>query len=87
MFIPDSQDKNLYNIYDINYYNIINNLKSGKIDFENIFFTVMDTVNKIIFYINNNFNLDDTLKKFYEKFKLFGGNNIKKIISYVKTIN
>ena len=86
MFIPDSQDKNLYYIYDINYYNIINNLKSGKINFENLFFNVMDTVNKIIFYINNNFNLDDTLKKFYEQFKLFGGNNIKNIISHVKAI-
>lgn len=86
IFIPDSEDKNLFYIYDINYYNVINDLKSGAINFENRFFNVKDTVNKIIFYIHNNFNLDDKLKKFYELFKLLGGNNTKKFILYMQKL-
>ena len=86
IFIPDSEDKNLSYIYNINYFNIINDFKKGRINFENIFFNINDTVNKIIFYININFNLDFKLKKFYEKFKLFGGNNIKNFILYLKKL-
>lgn len=42
--------------------------------------------NKIIFYIHNNFNLDDKLKKFYEQFELLGGNNSKKFILYMQKL-
>ena len=86
IFIPDSEDKNLSYIYNINYVNIINDLKKGRTNFENIFFNINDTVNKILFYININFNLDFKLKKFYEQFKLFGGNNIQNFILYLKKL-
>ena len=86
IFIPDFEDPNIYEIYNINYYNIINNLKNGSIKFENVFFNSKSTVNKIIYYINNNFKLDLKLIQFYEQFKLTGGNNIKNFIKYIKNI-
>ena len=86
IYIPDCEDPNLYQIYNINYYNIINNLKNGSRKFENIFFDIKSTVNKIIYYINNNFKLDLKLKQFYEQFNFIGGNNTNNFIKYVKNI-
>ena len=84
IFIPDCEDPNLYEIYNINYYNIINNLKNGSKIFENVFFNIKSTVIKIIYYISNNFQLDLKLKHFYDQFNLIGGNNINNFIKYVK---
>ena len=58
IFIPDCEDPNLYEIYNIHYFNIINGLRNGSRKFENIFFNIKTTINKIIYYINNNFILD-----------------------------
>jgi CDP-glycerol glycerophosphotransferase (TagB/SpsB family) len=87
IFIPDSEDPNISYIYDENYYNIINCLKNGTINFENRFFKVSDTIEKIIFYINHNFTLESKMKKFYSKFNLMGGNNTKDLINYLKHLN
>jgi hypothetical protein len=86
IFIPDCEDPNLYEIYNIHYFNIINDLKNGSRKFENIFFNIKTTINKIIYYINNNFKLDLKLKQFYEQFNLNGGNNTNNFIEYVKNI-
>ena len=86
IFIPDSEDNNLSNIYTEAYYNIIKCLKNGTINFKNRYFSVNSTVKKIIYYINNNFIVDHSLKKFYDKFNLSGGNNIKGFIMYLKNI-
>ena len=83
IYIPDSDDINIKERYSKNYYNIINNLKKGKIYFENKFFNIQKVINKIMYYINNNFKLDIKLKKFYNKFKLKGGNNIKYFVDYL----
>ena len=87
IFIPDSEDPNLYQIYNIHYYNIINNFKNGSRKFENVFFNVNNTANKIIYYINNNFNLELKLQQFYEQFNLNGGNNTNNFIKYIKNIH
>ena len=86
IFIPDCEDPNLYEIYNIHYFNIINGLRNGSRKFENIFFNIKTTINKIIYYINNNFILDLKLKKFYEQFNLIGGNNTNDLIKYIKNI-
>ena len=86
MFIPDSEDQNIDNIYNETYCNIIKNLRNGTINFKNIFFNVENTVNKIIYYIKNNFNLEPSLKQFYNKFNLTGGNNINNLIKYLKNL-
>ena len=86
IYIPDYEDPNLYYIYNMYYYNIINNLKNGAIKFENVFFNINKAIDKIVYYINNNFKLDLRLKQFYEQFNLFGGNNTSNFIKYVKNI-
>jgi CDP-glycerol glycerophosphotransferase (TagB/SpsB family) len=87
IFIPDSEDNNLNNIYNEAYCNIINCIKNGTLNFQNRYFSVKSTVKKIIYYINKNFILDNSLKKFYDTFNLSGGNNIKSFIMHLKKIN
>ena len=56
-------------------------MKNNKIKFENKFFTVEETINKIIYYINNNFALEK-IKKFYDSFKFKYENNKNKFKRY-----
>ena len=86
IFIPDSEDKNIDNIYNEAYCNIIKRLKNGTMNFRNRFFDVKSTVNKIIYYIKNNFVLENSLKMFYNTFDLNGGNNINSFIKILKNI-
>jgi CDP-glycerol glycerophosphotransferase (TagB/SpsB family) len=76
LFIPDVYEPQLKNIYVNNYYTIINSLKTGFFHFENVFLDLNETINKIIYYINNNFNLEKKLEDFYNKFSFKSGNNI-----------
>ena len=75
IFIPDSGDKNLKKKYTKNYYKLINGLIKGKINFKNIFVNIKKVIIKIIYYINNKFELESKLKKFYESFQLESDNN------------
>ena len=83
IFVPDANDPKIKKIYKKTYYKIINSFKTDLFKFENKFFEVNETVNKIIYYINNNFKLEDKLKKFYRSFNFTYGNNIKDIIYYL----
>ena len=83
IFIPDSIDPNIKNIYDENYYNLINNLRKGIINFENRFFNIKEAINKIIYYINNNFELEQKINEFYKKIHLKGCNHTQKFINYL----
>lgn len=85
IFIPDSEDLDLQRIYSKSYYDKINYLKNGSF-FENRFFKVKDTVDKIIYYINNNFELDSKMEKFYNYINLKSKNNIHNFIQYLKKI-
>ena len=87
IFIPDSEDKNLNKLYDEDYFNIINGLKNNSIEFENKFFKVSDIINKIEYYILNDFHLEEELKSLYERFNLTGKNNINRFIEYVKMLS
>jgi CDP-glycerol glycerophosphotransferase (TagB/SpsB family) len=86
IYIPDSSDPNLKNIYKNNYVDIIESLKNETIKFENKYFNVEQVIDKIIYYINNNFKLDLNLIKFYDKMGLITGNNINKFIEYLKKL-
>lgn len=86
IYIPDSEDQDIKNLYIQGYYDIINGLKNGSIYFENKFFNIKETINKIIYYINNNFLIDSNLSKFYESFELNCKNNTKNFINYLKSI-
>ena len=86
IFIPDSEDKNIDNLYDDDYFNVINSLKNDTMPFENKFFNVKKTIKKIQYYINNNFHLDSKLKKLYEQFDLNYNNSINNFIEYLKSL-
>ena len=59
-------------------------IKNNTIYFGNKLFDVNQTINKIIYYINNNYNLDLKLQKFYDSFGFRKGNNLNKFIDYLK---
>ena len=86
IFIPDANDKNLKETYDDEYFDIINGLKNDSIKFENKYFEVNDTINKIIYYIKNNFHLDLKLKFLYKTFNLNYTNSINNFITYLKSL-
>ena len=83
IFVPDANDPNIKNIYTKPYYNIILSLKNNIYNFSNQYFEVNETINKILFYVNNNFQLEKKIKKFYKRFGFKSGNNIKDFIKYL----
>ena len=68
IFIPDSNDPNIDDIYSSHYSHLIKDIKDGTITFQNTFFSIEDTVKKINHYMKNNFNLEPKLKLFYKEF-------------------
>ena len=62
-------------------------MKNGTIEFENAFFNIDLVVNKIIFYIKNNFQLEEKLKIFYDNLNMTQKDNINEFIKYIKNIN
>ena len=86
MFIPDSEDPTINKLYNWEYIKLIKDLKGGLIDFRNIFFSINQVVNKIIYYINNDFKVEENLNEFYESFNLTCGNNTMKFINYLENL-
>jgi CDP-glycerol glycerophosphotransferase (TagB/SpsB family) len=86
MFLPDSEDPNINKLYNSNYFTLVRDLKEGKIDFMNKYFTVNQTVFKIINYINNNLKIENELFEFYQSFNLTCGNNTNKFINYLENL-
>ena len=83
IYIPDLYDPEIKLRYDDNYYQLIESLKNGTIIFENKVYSVEQAVDKIKYYIQNNFRLDSRLEIFYDSFDLKIGNNTNKFISYL----
>ena len=86
IYIPDSEDPNIKDKYDDDYYNLINNMKNGAIQFENKYNTTEQVINKIIYYIDNNFELESNVKEFYNSFEFKCGNNTQSFINYVENL-
>lgn len=86
LFIPDWEDPILKDIYIEPYYDIINSLKNGSIAFVNKFFYLREAINKIIYYINNKFNIERKIVNFYNSFSLNSTNNTKIFIDYLKNL-
>ena len=82
-YIPDINDPDIENLYKIEYFHYFEKLKNGIIKFENLFFNVQDVIDKIIFYINNDFILEENIKNFYDSFEIKKGNNTEKLINYL----
>ena len=81
IYIPDGNDPKIINNYKKNYYELIESIKNGTIYFENKYFELNETINKIIYYINNNFNLEPKLEQFYDTFKLKKGRIMNEFIN------
>ena len=86
MFVPDSEDPKIKDIYSQSYYDIIEGLRNNSIYFENKFFDLNKAIDKIIYYIDNNFNIERNIRKFYKTFNLSGINNTNTFIEYLKNI-
>jgi CDP-glycerol glycerophosphotransferase (TagB/SpsB family) len=86
IYLPDSNDSNIKNIYTNEYYDIINGLKNDSIYFENKFFNIEDTVKKIIYYINNNFKIEKNLEIFYNNFEFNDKNRINTLINCIENM-
>ena len=86
MFIPDSEDLEVSNLYNSEYIKLIKDLKDGLIDFRNKFFSINQAVNKIKYYIDNSFKVEESLNKFYESFNLTCENNTVKFINYLESL-
>ena len=86
IFIPDVNDPKIKEIYEKDYFKLIESTKKGKINFENIFFNIKETIDKILFYIDNKFKLESKLEKFYDTFEFQNGNSINKFIDYIKLL-
>ena len=84
LYIPDINETQIKTLYTKDYYNIIESFKNNDFHFENIFFEIKETVNKIIYYIYNNFKLEKNMKKFYESFNLKKSKSINEFINYFK---
>ena len=86
IYIPDANDPNIRDIYKEDYYQLIESLKNGTFDFENKFFDIKSTIEKIIYYIKNNFIIEQNLAKFYDSFELKQSPSINNFINYLNNL-
>ena len=83
IYIPDANDPNIKKYYQKTYVEYIKSLKNGEMYFENIFVDLNETINRIIYYIKNNFTIDTKLQKLYDYFGFKVGNSINNFIQYL----
>ena len=88
MYLPDLEEPMIKEEYQKDYFELINNIKNGKIYFENKLNSTKQVINKTIYYIKNNFKLEPNLEKYYDSFfELKCGKNITQtFINYIKNI-
>jgi CDP-glycerol glycerophosphotransferase (TagB/SpsB family) len=86
IYIPDLEDPKIKDLYVKDYYELIESIKNGTIEFENKCFSINETINKIIYYINNNFSLEKKLENYYNNFNFKKDKNINKFINYLKNL-
>ena len=86
IYIPDANEPHIKNIYKEDYYYLIESLKNGTFYFENKFFDINSTVEKIIYYIKNNFVIEQKLIEFYDSFNLKQGESINNFINYLHNL-
>ena len=87
IYVPDGNDYSLRSIYKPDYYYLIEAMRNNTIEFENKFFTIYETIEKMIFYIKNDFQLDPKLERFYQVFGFKMEKQIDKFIDYLVKLN
>ena len=83
IYIPDANEPHIDLIYDKNYFELIQSIKNGTINFINQYYEINKAINKIIFYIKNDFHLEPKFEQFYNHFNLKKNNNTKLFIKYI----
>ena len=83
IYIPDGKDSFIKQNYLDFCYKIIKNFKSNDFRFENVYFDIKSTINKINYYIDNDFKLDTKLREFYEEFNFTRAPIINEFIDYL----
>ena len=86
IYIPDANDPNIKKYYKKDYYELINSIKNGTIQFENVCFTINEAVFKILYYIRNKFQLEKKLEDFYDSFNFKKRNGVKNFIEYLNSL-
>ena len=87
LFVPDGLDHKLQDIYVNEYYETILKIKNGDIYLGEVFLDLNQVVDKIIYYIKNNFVVEKTRLEFYEKFHLKNYGNTNRFINYIRKLN
>ena len=83
IFIPDIEDPKNKENYKQGYYDIINGLKNGSLYFENKYLKLEEAIDKILYYIKNNFTIESKLSVFYDSFEFNCKNNTRTFINYL----
>ena len=83
IYIPDLKELMINTSYNLNTYNIIKNFKNNYFRFETVFFDINSTINKINYYIDNEFALDEKLNIFYNEFNFNNVSIINNFIDYI----
>ena len=86
LYLPDGLDKDLKNIYTDDYSETIEKLKNGTIYLYELFLDLNDVISKILYYIKNDFVLEEQKRRFYQELNLEIKNNTGKFIDYLKNI-
>ena len=87
LYIPDGLEKDLKGIYTKEYYTTITNLVNGMPYLYEIFLDLEDVINKIIYYIKNDFVLENEKLSFYKDFGLKIGDNTRRFLNYIKMLD
>ena len=86
LYIPDGLEPDLKDIYSKEYYETITNLVKGIPYLSNIILELEDAINKIIYYIRNDFVLEKEKLSFYKEFGLISGDNTRRFVDYIKML-
>ena len=87
LYIPDIDEPNITNLYKPEYFDFYEKVKEGTIIFENMVYSVKEVIDKIIYYINNDFILNEEIETFYDSFGIKKENNTENLINYLINLN
>ena len=86
LYIPDALDANLKDLYISDYYETIYKLKNGLFYLFEIFFNLNEVIQKILYYIENNFVVEREKMNFYNEFNFKNEGNTKSFIKYIRML-
>ena len=87
IYLPDGDDPLIDQLYTPDYIDLIKRMNNREFNISNVCNTVEETVDKIIYYIKNKYQIDEELKKFFDYIGLkHEGSEIQKFINYLLSL-